>query len=953
MNNKRTTHLSLILPIVLSTSTFMTFAQSVNDKAFRNQVILHANQLDRAVLDVDFYMNSQQHEKAKKVIDNVINNQIISSYAKEKTLYQFINSIKTKSENSVTKSIIEKLSQYEAITRLPHHDSHARPGTLQFNIASAAKATLHHWQRDKYKKQYQQSIVNQPAKMIVLFSSANIEMTAKKQGALDAILSTNKADLIPLKRLLITHYQNNKNDLLNSVLLNTAITLSDVKLSSILLNYDDYYAQQLVSSITQYFDPEVSFSLLKLATNQVKLRSLAFSQMSNIEGNEKISTYLSLQQENINTRSAASFALKKKYSLDRKTQKHSPSQSLKSSQPLSTNNDEYDDAFIQTITEDDDSGDNIALGYEVPMPKESLTPIDGFRTYQSLKSYHQGIAENNDYVTANNIGTTLNNEIIWSYSLSDDNNTTSEGMITEPAVLIDGGIHAREWQTPEVVSATLERLANNSQDKGLNQYLLDNLNIIVIPVVNVDGFIQTQKYPNQVMSYDIETGDPDYPFYTVFVDGRMRRKNMLDTDDLLSTFSDNEYGVDLNRNFGPSWGISDEASSPEERSSAYRGSAAYSEKESQAILAAAELGPADKLRYYTNTHSYTSYYFVPNTGNERRDVISENLANLMIESTYAQADSPRRYYNINDDGYDKAGFVAEHFAETYQIPSYILEVEPYNGNEDYNGTGFFGGGFILPDTEIHALREKTTNTTLLGFYHQAGPAIVESVEIYDVDKNEKIFSGNWTTNSPTQRFWESNQVSALSADTAYRLKVSLNKPMRYRNTNAEISNHPGVEVGLFPTITISPSTGESFSLKTDSGKWLNSEETDSELGYKRYQDDSYMIEFSLPSSVGSTQEQQINIQFDIQDFAGMNIDANPETVVDWENGAWSNYEDSNGELGDDGGIDKTISLKLAATKPIEIITIEPKKKSSGGGIFSCLLLLMLSNIIFLKRRKLS
>ena len=45
-----------------------------------------------------------------------------------------------------------------------------------------------------------------------------------------------------------------------------------------------------------------------------------------------------------------------------------------------------------TYTESDNSGNNIALGYPVPTPVDSLTPVDGFRSYNSLNLRHQQLA---------------------------------------------------------------------------------------------------------------------------------------------------------------------------------------------------------------------------------------------------------------------------------------------------------------------------------------------------------------------------------------------------------------------------------------------------------------------------------------------------------------------------------------------------------------------------------
>jgi hypothetical protein len=49
------------------------------------------------------------------------------------------------------------------------------------------------------------------------------------------------------------------------------------------------------------------------------------------------------------------------------------------------------------------------------------------------------------------------------------------------------------------------------------------------------------------------------------------------------TNSDGSYGVDLNRNYGYKWGYDNNGSSPDPSSDVYRGTAAFSEPETQAI----------------------------------------------------------------------------------------------------------------------------------------------------------------------------------------------------------------------------------------------------------------------------------------------------------------------------------------------------------------------------------
>jgi hypothetical protein len=82
--------------------------------------------------------------------------------------------------------------------------------------------------------------------------------------------------------------------------------------------------------------------------------------------------------------------------------------------------------------------------------------------------------------------------------LGDDDLLTIDGL-PESATLTNGGIHAREWQTPEVVTGILELLALHEDDHHFYDYLRDNVNMIVIPSLNIDGFLQTQRYPTRLI----------------------------------------------------------------------------------------------------------------------------------------------------------------------------------------------------------------------------------------------------------------------------------------------------------------------------------------------------------------------------------------------------------------------------------------------------------------------
>ncbi len=218
----------------------------------------------------------------------------------------------------------------------------------------------------------------------------------------------------------------------------------------------------------------------------------------------------------------------------------------------------------------------------MPIPVESLTPVDGFRTYLSLFQRHQTLLTMHEEVDGQVVGRTVADREVWAYRVGDTDATTADGF-PEGAVLVNGGIHAREWQTPEAVTGLMEALVAGKTDGGFGQYLVENLTTVLLPVHNVDGFLQTQRFPDRA------TADREEPR-----DGRMRRKNMRNpqtggaVDEALATVADNFWGVDLNRNSANGFGQGG-GSSSSLTSLIYRGAAATTEPE---ILASAGRGCA-------------------------------------------------------------------------------------------------------------------------------------------------------------------------------------------------------------------------------------------------------------------------------------------------------------------------------------------------------------------------
>ena len=583
-----------------------------------------------------------------------------------------------------------------------------------------------------------------------------------------------------------------------------------------------------------------------------------------------------------------------------------------------------------TYTENDNAGNNLALGYPVPQPIDSLPPVDGFRSYQSLDLRHKQLTEQASWINAYELGITFNGRTIWGYQLSDTDNTTVSGAI-EGSALINGGIHAREWQSPEALTGYMETLFAKQNNQHIEQYLIENLNLILLPVLNIDGFLQTQRYPSTVTS---SANSPR--------DGRMRRKNMRSVDELLATNNDNLKGIDLNRNNNPYWATNPDRSSSDENSIVHHGSSAASESETQALQRGAVQADESRLRFYIDTHSFSQIYFTPMTGNQRRDAITGKLANIMR----AANDYKYRYGPAAAGG--GIGSTDEYFATSYQIPAYTLEIEPLNSGADYGGNGVSHDGFILPASEVNRMRSETSKATLAGLYSIAEKPMLQ--EILIKQDGELVFHQQWQT-SDQSRALVTLVNNTLLSNQSYQLTVVFNKPMRQLENNqvvnfASLSSVNDISLAWL----IKTANAEQLqNLDSSQGTWLTQE-------FKYYKTDSFQLDFILPDDFVWENTSLLALSIQTTDMTGQALDTNPATISDWQNGHWVNYEDSAGNLNDTGGVDKSMRLindgsDLYAGDPTPTTEPDTQKNNSSGGSSSLFCLLIITLLLSVKSRK--
>lgn len=175
------------------------------------------------------------------------------------------------------------------------------------------------------------------------------------------------------------------------------------------------------------------------------------------------------------------------------------------------------------------------------------------------------------------IGTTINGLDIWAFKISDNPNVDED----EPEILYYAAIHAREVITPLILLTFVDHLIDNYTTDPEIQELVNNREIWIILCANPDGY------------YYNELNNPD--------GGGMWRKNRRNN-------GDGSYGIDLNRNFGYEWGYDDIGSSPVTSSETYRGSAPFSEPETQALR---DFITARQFDLVVSYHSYSNLFLWP------------------------------------------------------------------------------------------------------------------------------------------------------------------------------------------------------------------------------------------------------------------------------------------------------------------------------------------------------
>lgn len=315
------------------------------------------------------------------------------------------------------------------------------------------------------------------------------------------------------------------------------------------------------------------------------------------------------------------------------------------------------DDFIEIVTDAGQIDKIEALGFKTEIVIEDITyflqsrlPKDkdmgGYKTLNEIISYLDGIIADHPTLVSQkiSIGQTIEGRDIWAVKISDNPEINED----EPEILFAAAIHCREVITPEVLFYFMDYLTNNYKTDPEAAFLVDNREMWFIPLLNPDGY-----HYNEVT-------DPD--------GGGMWRKNRRNN-------GDGSYGVDLNRNFGYEWGYDDEGSSPTPSDPTYRGSAPFSEPETQNLK---DFILAHDFLMTINYHSYGNYVLYPWSYDEiytpDHDIFAALGDSAASFNGYTPGTSWEVLYTVNggsdDWGYGEQTLKDKCFALTLEVGSY-------------------------------------------------------------------------------------------------------------------------------------------------------------------------------------------------------------------------------------------------------------------------------------------
>jgi hypothetical protein len=312
-----------------------------------------------------------------------------------------------------------------------------------------------------------------------------------------------------------------------------------------------------------------------------------------------------------------------------------------------------------------------------------------------------------------------------------------------PSIMIDGCHHSNEVLGAEISLATAELLATQyGTDPEVTRWL-DNLRIVIVPVVNVDG-------------HDVVTSG---------LDPRWRKNRRAPDGDGPATYP---FGTDINRNYDFNWGG---GGAGEPSSGRYRGIFPFSEAEPRAIAA---LARNERFLLSITYHSQGEVIYYPWNWNGRP---APDEALLLPMARALAGSIPNMRGDSSYKAEPGAALVGQSYPWLYgTLGTFDFIVE----------TGY--GAAIFPPYEVPGIVKANLNGVRTMLRRAEGPGV--AFHVTDASSGAQLEATVWFPKFETEDL--NRRTTNPATGTLYRFLTPA--------THQVIVSKPGYETTVLPSV---------------------------------------------------------------------------------------------------------------------------------------------------------
>jgi len=341
---------------------------------------------------------------------------------------------------------------------------------------------------------------------------------------------------------------------------------------------------------------------------------------------------------------------------------------------------------------------------------------------------------------ATSIGKSYQKRDILSFKVGDNINNANRPKKT--AILFDALHHSREMTSLSVlITAFIENLKNlYHQSRARRGLLVDQLDLIFIPVVNVDSVKQI--------------GD-SYGTSKWHVTRNIRKNRNLEN----GCADPIRAGVDLNRNYGFKYAIyKQHGSSSDPCQSDYRGPHAWSEPETRAMKHFIETHP--EIKSALNFHAYGDLLIRPFTfEREQSQHLLRNYPRFYNVYEEFKKTAPHRKKTLFGKAMNTIHYSANGEASDWMFAKHkILAMSPEVGIDDQ-----WAQGFYIPNVKLHLPK------LISGFY----PTIDHLIKMHDT--NIKFVNQTVNASGMTIKLFNYGLVDLHNVNSLFKVTSRTNK----------------------------------------------------------------------------------------------------------------------------------------------------------------------------------